>query len=109
MRKIFNSMTLVVLSTVALLMTVPAFSADAASAPAGHYSVETTTVGTLLDDPAAVEILKMMIPTVYGNEMFQTMGRELTLKAIQQFESEALSDANLAKIQTALDKIPAKG
>ena len=40
--------------------------------------------------------------------MFQTQGRSLTLKAIQQFEPEALSDANLAKIQAEFDKIPAK-
>lgn len=37
------------------------------------------------------------------------MGRDLTLKAIQQYEPEALSDENLAKVQAELDKIPAKG
>lgn len=104
-----------------LSMTVPALAGEAAApaapkapaataAPAAaHYSVETTLVGKLLDDPAANELLKKMIPSVYGNEMFHSMGRDNTLKGIQQFEPEALSDANLAKIQAELNKIPAKG
>ena len=79
-----------------------------AAAAAAHYSVETTPVGKLLDDPAANALLKRMIPSVYGNEMFHTMGRDNTLRGIQQFEPEALNDANLAKIQAELDKLPAK-
>jgi hypothetical protein len=82
-------------------------AADAA-APAAHYSVATTRVGKMLDDPAANALLKKLIPTVYANEMFQSAGRDLTLKDIQQYEPEALSDANLAKVQAELDKIPAK-
>jgi para-nitrobenzyl esterase len=87
--------------------TAPAAAKPAAGA-AAHYSVETTLVGKMLDDPAANELLKKMIPGVYGNEMFHSMGRESTLKSIQQYEPEALSDANLAKIQAELNKIPAK-
>ena len=90
------------------LLTVPA-AAQAAAAKPAHYSTQDTLVGKLLDDPAAAEILKKMIPTVYANDMFQSAGRDLTLKAIQQYEPEALNDANLAKIQAEFDKIPAKG
>jgi hypothetical protein len=36
------------------------------------------------------------------------MGRDSTMKAIQHYEPEALSDQNLAKIQAELNKIPAK-
>jgi len=86
-----------------------ALAQAATTAKQEHYSVSTTPVGKLLDDPAAAEILRRMIPTVYANEMFQTAGRELTLKAIQQYEADALSDENLAKIQAEFDKIPAKG
>lgn len=89
------------------LVTTPALGAEAAAAPAARYSVATTLVGTLLDDPAANAVLKKMIPSVYANEMFQTAGRELTLQAIQQYEGDALSDANLAKVQAELDKLPA--
>lgn len=87
----------------------PTLAQQAGSAQAAHYSVTMTVVGTLLDDPAANAILKRMIPAVYANDMFQTMGRSLTLKAIQQYEPDALSDENLAKIQAELDKLPAKG
>jgi para-nitrobenzyl esterase len=112
MSRILRSLTLAVLAAgAASTMAIPAFSAEAAAtkpAPA-RYSVSTTLVGTLLDDPAADAVLKKMIPTVYANEMFKTMGRESTLKAIQQYEPEALSDENLAKLQAELDKLPPKG
>lgn len=79
-------------------------------APAhAHYSVETTLVGKLLDDPAAAAVLKEFAPTVYANPQFQTDGRALPLKDIQQYEPEALNDEVLAKIQAMLDKMPAKG
>jgi para-nitrobenzyl esterase len=83
----------------------PAF---AQAAQPAHYSVETTLVGKLLDDPAAAAILQKLIPTVWENSMFQTAGRDLTLKAIQQYEA-VLTDAKLAEIQAEFDKIPAKG
>jgi para-nitrobenzyl esterase len=108
MRKIFRYLVLASLAAGALPMTiVPAVAADAAT-PSAHYSVTTTLVGKMLDDPAANAVLKKMIPTVYANDMFQSSGRELTLKSIQQYEPEALSDENLAKLQAELDKIPAK-
>jgi hypothetical protein len=74
---------------------------------AEHYSVETTPCGKLIDDPAAAAILERLIPTVWGNSMFQTAGRELTLRAIQQYEP-VLTEQKLAEIQAEFDKIPAK-
>ncbi len=97
------------LAAAASLSTPVAASAQGTTvAQPAHYSVADTPVGKLLDDPAANAILKKMIPTVYANDMFQTQGRTLTLKAIQQYEPDALSDENLAKIQAEFDKIPAK-
>jgi len=81
-------------------------SAQAAPQPT-HYSVTETLVGTLIDDPAAAAVLQKLIPTVWANNLFQTSGRDLTLKAIQQFET-ILSDEKLAEIQAEFDKIPAK-
>ena len=75
----------------------------------GHYSATSTQVGKLLDDPAAAAVLKKTIPTVYANPMFQQDGRSLTLKDIQTYEPDALSDANIAKIQAEFDKLPPKG
>lgn len=110
MRMKFIGLTLALLAGSSLPIAETAAFADEAPAPKpAHYSVSETLVGTLLDDPAAVEILKRLIPTVYANDQFQSAGRSLTLKAIQQYEPDALSDANLAKIQAEFDKIPAKG
>ena len=95
--------------TVAVVGGISAMAAPAiAETAVAHYSVESTPVGKLLDDPAAAAILKKLIPNVYANEMFQSMGRESTLKAIQQYEPNDLSDENLAKIQAEFDKIPVK-
>jgi len=108
MRKTLGTLVLAALITA----VVPALAADApaaipAAAP-GHYSVKETLVGKLLDDPAAAELLKKMIPTVYANDMFHSMGRENTLQGIQQYEPESLSDAVLAKVQAELNKLPAQ-
>lgn len=81
---------------------------NAAAATPSHYSVKSTPVGKLLDDPAAAAVLKSLIPTVYANPMFQQDGRALTLQDIQTYEADALSDANLAKIQAEFDKLPPK-
>ena len=106
MRKTLMTLALTALAGAALPMaSAPAF---AQAAQPAHYSVETTLVGKLIDDPAAAAILQRLIPTVWSNSMFQTAGRDLTLKAIQQYEA-VLTDAKLAEIQAEFDKIPAKG
>lgn len=108
MRKTIGSLMLAAL----VLGAAPAIAGEAATtipaATPGHYSVKETLVGKMLDDPAANELLKKMIPSVYANEMFQTMGRDNTLQGIQQFEPEALKDEVLAKVQTELNKLPVK-
>lgn len=103
MRKTLMAMALASL-TVAPIAASPAHAEDAAAA---HYSVSETKIARLIDDPAAAAILKELIPTVWANEMFHSMGRDQTLKAIQQFEP-VLTDEKLAEIQAAFDKIPAK-
>jgi len=95
-------------ATAARAQTAPTPAPAPPTTTPAHYSVASTLVGKLLDDEAAVAVLKDLIPTVYANDQFQSSGRTLTLKDIQQFEPEALSDANLAKIQAAFDKFPAK-
>jgi len=105
MRKTLMTMTLASLIGAALpMLPTPAF---AQAAQPAHYSVTDTLVGKLIDDPAAAAILQKLIPTVWANDLFQTSGRDLTLKAIQQFET-VLTDEKLAEIQAEFDKIPAK-
>lgn len=109
MRKLILAVGLTALTgSLAPNFTIAASAQEVGQAQAGHYSVTTTPVGTLLDDAAAAAILKRLIPTVYDNDMFQTMGRPQTLKAIQQYEPQALSDEVLARIQAEFDRLPAK-
>jgi hypothetical protein len=109
MSKTIRTLWLATMASGALAgMIAPSVAAEASAAAVAHYSVATTLVGKLLDDPAANAVLKKMIPTVYANDMFQSQGRDITLKDIQQYEPEALSDEILARIQAELDKIPAK-
>ncbi len=106
MRKTLMAVMLASLAGAAApLATAPAFAEETQAA---HYSVNDTLVGKLIDDPAAAAILQKLIPTVWANELFQTQGRGLTLKAIQQFEA-VLTDEKLAEIQAEFNKIPAKG
>jgi hypothetical protein len=88
-------------------LSAPVFAEEAKEAAPAHYSVTTTKNGELIDDPAAAEILRELIPTIWANEMFQSIGRDLTLKDVQQYE-QVLTDEKLAEIQAAFDKIPAK-
>ena len=106
MRKILITVTLASLAgATAPLLSAPAL---AQAAQPAHYSVADAPCGKLIDDPAAAAILKKLIPTIWENSMFQSAGRDLTLKAIQQYET-VLTDQKLAEIQAEFDKIPAKG
>lgn len=69
------------------------------------YSVDTTKIGTLLDDPDAALILERLIPTVYNNDIFRTMGRPNTLRVAQQYESAVLTEEKMQEIQAELDKL----
>jgi Spy/CpxP family protein refolding chaperone len=103
MRKTLTTLAMAALTLGALPLSTPAFSQNAPAAQPAHYSVDKTLIGKLIDDPAAAAILKKLVPTVWGNEMFQSMGRDQT-----QYEQD-LTDAKLAEIQAEFDKIPAKG
>lgn len=94
-----------VLGSAALTLTPPAF---AQAAQPARYSVAETPVGKLIDDPAAAAVLQKLIPDIWANSMFQSAGRELTLKAIQQYEP-VLTDEKLAQIQAELDKLAVNG
>lgn len=94
--------------TVALGAVVPAFAEGAAaSAPAPAWSTSTSSIGDLLDNPATKAVLEKRVPELVGNAQIE-MARGLTLKAIQAYAGDALSDEKLAAIDADLAKIPAK-
>lgn len=107
----------IIYAVLAALLSVGAASAPVLAqqeeaANAEHYSVESSLIGTLLDDPAAAAILERLVPNVYASDMFRTMGRPNTLRTASQYEAD-LTEAKLAEIQAAFDALamqePAEG
>lgn len=94
---------LAALAAPATLMATPAVAAEAAAA--AGLSVETTDLGTLLDNPGAKAVLTKHLPDIVANEQI-TMARGLTLKQLQQFAGDMVTDQKLAAIQAELDKLP---
>lgn len=81
-------------------------TATAPAAPAAaKYSTEETEIGTLLDDPAAKAILDKHIPGMSSNEQVD-MARAMTLKAIQQYAPDQVTDKALAAIDEDFKKLP---
>jgi len=103
------------LLTVALALTAvtaPAFaqSSAAPAAPAAApatYTTADTELGVLLDNPAAKAIVEKNIPGMTTNEQVD-MARGMTLKAIQQYAPDSVTDARLAAIDADLAKLSKK-
>ncbi|HEX7854176.1 MAG TPA: hypothetical protein VF503_10815 [Sphingobium sp.] len=74
---------------------------------AGGYNVAETDIGTLLDDPAAKAVIDKHLPGFSGNPQID-MARSMTLKTVQQYSPDTLTDKALVDIQTDLSKLPAK-
>jgi len=99
-----------ILAAAALAIATPALAqtaAPAAAAPAAtvKYSTSETDLGTLLDNPAAKAIIEKHIPGMTTNDQVD-MARGMTLKAIQQYASDEVTDARLAAIDADLAKLP---
>lgn len=90
--------------------TAPVAVASGATASAGKtstakYTTAETPVGTLLDDPAAKAILDEFIPGFTTNEQVD-MARGMTLKEVQQYAPDKITDEVLVKIDAAFAKLP---
>jgi hypothetical protein len=81
--------------------------AEAPAAAPARFSVETTDLGTLLDDPASRTVLERHLPDLVGNEQ-AAMARPLTLRQLQSYAGDQVTDEALVKVQSDLDKLPAK-
>lgn len=88
---------------VAVAQTTPAATPAASS----HYTTADTPIGTLLDDPAAKAIIEKNIPGMTTNDQID-MARGMTLKSIQQYSPDQVTDPVLAKIDAEFAKLPAK-
>lgn len=90
----------------AAMMMVPG-AALAQTVPSGPYSTATTEIGTLLDDPAAKAILEKHIPGMTTDDQVD-MARAMTMKDIQQYSPDAITDKMLAAIDADFAKLPPK-
>jgi hypothetical protein len=78
-----------------------------APATAARYSTSQTNIGTLLDDPAARAVLDKYLPSVTHGDQID-MARSLTLKDIQQYSPDVITDQILAQVDAELAKLPTK-
>lgn len=77
----------------------------AAAKDAPKYTSEDTEIGTLLDDPAAKAIVEKHVPGFTTNEQVD-MARAMTLKAVQTYAPDSMTDAVLAAIDADFAKLP---
>jgi hypothetical protein len=89
-----------------LAISVPALAAEPvpaapAAAPAVKYSTATSDIGTLVDNPATKAVLDKNLPGFADNPQI-SMVRSMTMRQIQQFAPDALTDEKLAKVDAEL-------
>ncbi len=101
-----------ILAVAALSLAVAPLAAVAQDGPhashdapqASHdapYTTNTTPLGTLMADPKAKAILVKEIPDIVNNDQI-AMADGMTLKALQAYAGDLLSDEILAKIDAEL-------
>lgn len=76
-----------------------------AARASGHYNSLLTPIGTMLDDPAANEVLKRHLPEIVGSPQIG-MARGMTLNAIRAYLPQVLTDAKLEALDADLAKLP---
>jgi opacity protein-like surface antigen len=100
---------LAIAAALAAATAAPAYAADpapaAAPAPAAGYSTAATDIGTLIDNPATKAVLDKHMPGFSANPQID-MARSMTLKQVQGFAADQMTDEVLAKIDADLAKIP---
>ncbi|MPS68057.1 MAG: hypothetical protein E2586_06150 [Novosphingobium sp.] len=78
-----------------------------AKAATPRYTAQDTDIGTLLDDPEARTVLEKYLPEIVKSDQI-AMARGMTLRAIQQYSADQITDAKLAAIDAELAKLPPK-
>ena len=86
-----------------------ATAAPPAAAVSAHPAMSTTetTIGDLLDNKDARAVLEKHLPAVVQSDQIE-MARSMTLRQIQAYAPDDVTDAKLAEIDTALAALPQK-
>ena len=93
-------MRLMTIAATAILSTIFATAVLAADA-AGPMTTDATTLGELLDNPGSNAVLEKHAPVLtQGGQIDQA--RPMTLKALQQYMAQQLTDDVLKKIDADL-------
>jgi hypothetical protein len=99
--------------TAGLVLAAPAIAAPTPSDPAASpttaassatYSTTASTLGDLLDNPATKAVLQKHVPELVANPQIE-MGRGMTLKTLQSYAGDTLTDEKLAAIDADLAQI----
>jgi para-nitrobenzyl esterase len=97
-----------VMLTTMLAIAAPVMATDApapvAAATAVKFSTADTDIGTLLDNPVTKAILEKTMPGFTTNPQID-MARSMTLKQVQSFVPDQISDAKLTAIDAELSKL----
>lgn len=105
----------ILLTPSVVLAQAPAASAvasvDAAKLPgaaqAAKFKTDETSIGDIIDNPAAAAVVKKYLPDMFANEQIN-MARGMTLKAIQQYSADTVTDPVLASIDADFGKLAGK-
>ena len=99
---------------VAMLVAASLGTSVHAQAPAAPVSASaalnsaTTPIGDLLDNPEAKAVLAKYLPEVVASDQLD-MARAMSLKDIQSYAPDQITDAKLAEVDAELAKVkPAK-
>lgn len=82
-------------------------AAPAAALAAAKFSTTDTTIGDLMDNPATKAVLVKHIPAMADNPQME-MARSMTLRQVQGYASDMLTDDVLAAMDKDLAALPAK-
>ncbi len=98
------------------LIAAPAFAQTTAakppeSAPAAatqatpYYTIDDSTIGDLLSNPATKAVLVKYLPEVALSERV-SMAKTMTLSEVQQYSSDKITDEKLSVVAKELANIP---
>jgi hypothetical protein len=85
-----------------LAMAVPAL---AQTAPAPHYSIQTSKLGELADNPQTRPIFEKYFPEVLHHPQFDE-GRDLTIPDTVQYLPDVVTPEKMAAMDTELKALP---
>jgi hypothetical protein len=100
MRTLFLSLMII-----AVPGAVHAQASVSATASAGAMSSSATSIGDLLDNPKAKAVLEKHLPEVVKSDQID-MARAMTLKDIQSYAADAITDEKLKAIDAELAALP---